>query len=252
MCFIAAPALPLHNHRIRGLRAQSAPRAAGSDNGKMNASLPWEALSWDGNADGHFTVTDVGLLLETLFFLPGDTLIWFSLRYVPTISRFLEVDSSEYGSTFSALLSVLVWLAITVFLLTASHWIALLDRAVTTGMRSTLTGVLTRAHIVWETLAGTCARAVRAVTRWWQRGEDRPKLSSEELRVLRAHAYIDPAAALALSDLVRATGVPRMQIVDILDRLRELRLLDRRVDPNSNEFGYALTSPGRQFLSSTH
>jgi hypothetical protein len=37
--------------------------------------------------------------------------------------------------------------------------------------------------------------------------------------------------------------------MDILDRLRELHLLDRRIDPDSNEFGYALTSPGRQFLS---
>jgi len=218
----------------------------------MNASLPWEALAWDGNADGHFTVTDVGLLLETLFFLPGDTLIWLTLRYVPTVSRFLEVDTGEYGSTFSALLSVLVWLAVTVFVLTASHWIALLDRAVATGIRSALTRLLTRAHIFRQVLAGACRKAVRGVTRWWQRGEDRPKLSREEIRVLRAHAHIDPAAALALSDLVRATGVPRMQIVDILDRLRELRLLDRRVDPGSNEFGYALTSPGRQFLASTH
>ena len=225
-------------------------RAAGCNSGKMNASLPWEALSWDGNADGHFTVTDVGLLLETLFFLPGDTLIWLTLRFVPTVSRFLEVDSGEYGSTFSALLSVLVWLAITVFLLTASHWIASLDRTVTTVLRGSLNRLLTRAHIVQQVFATGFRTSLQSFRRWWQSGDKRPKLSSEELRVLRAHAYVDSAAALALSDLVRATGVPRVQIVDILDRLREMRLLDRRVDPASNEFGYALTSPGRQFLSS--
>ena len=80
-------------------------------------------------------------------------------------------------------------------------------------------------------------------------GEDRPKLSPEEFRVLKAHAHIDPSSALALSDLVRATGVPRIQIVSILERLRELQLIDRRTNPQSNEQGYALTGPGRSFIS---
>jgi len=79
---------------------------------------------------------------------------------------------------------------------------------------------------------------------------ERPKLNSEELRVLKAHAYVDPSSALALSDLVRATGVPRIQIVAILDRLRELKLIDKRVNPQSNEQGYALTDPGRALISS--
>ncbi len=215
----------------------------------MDTTLPWESLTWDGNADGRFTVSDVGLLLEIIFFLPGDTLIWVTLRYVPSVSQFFEVDAGQYGSTFSALLSVLVWLAVAVVLLTTSHWIALIDRAVTTVLRSTLTRFVTRAHILREASGDVLSRALKSVKHWWRSADDRPKLSREELRVLRAHAHVDPAAALALSDLVRATGVPRIQIMDILDRLRELHLLDRRIDPGSNEFGYALTSPGRQFLS---
>ena len=80
----------------------------------MNDSIPWESLVWDGNADGQITVSDVGLWLQTLFFLPGDTLIWLSLSYAPEITQFFEVDAGQYGSTFSALLSVFIWLGIAV------------------------------------------------------------------------------------------------------------------------------------------
>lgn len=216
----------------------------------MDASIPWNSLVWDGNADGRFTVTDVGLCLQQLFFLPGDTLIWLSLRYAPVVTDFFEVGAAQYGSTFSALLSVFVWLAITVIVMTTSHWLAMIDRALTGVVSSSLTGVLARFHIGGHAIAEVYARRRRALKRWWARDDSQPKLSSEELRILKAHAHVDPAASLALSDLVRATGVPRVQVIAILDRLRELRLLDRRADPGGNEFGYALTIPGRQFLSS--
>jgi len=62
----------------------------------MNASLPWESFVWDVNSDGRFTVTDVGLWLQILFFLPGDTLIWLSLEYAPEITQFFEVDAAQF------------------------------------------------------------------------------------------------------------------------------------------------------------
>lgn len=215
----------------------------------MNDSIPWESLVWDGNADGQITVTDVGLWLQTLFFLPGDTLIWLSLRYAPEITQFFEVDAGQYGSTFSALLSVFVWLGIAVLVLSTSHWLTTLDRAVTGVVQNSLTGATTRTHIVRKAIADVFARQRAVIRSWWMSGDNRPKLSNEELRVLKAHMHVDPASALAMSDLVRATGVPRLQIVDILDRLSELRLLDRRIDPENHESGYALTTPGRKFLT---
>ena len=218
----------------------------------MDAAIPWDSLVWDGNSDGRFTVTDVGLCLQQLFFLPGDTLIWLSLRFAPGISQFFEVDAAQYGSTFSALLSVFVWLAVTVIVMTTSHWLSMIDRAVTGLVSSSLTGVFARFHITGRAVSEELARRRQAFRRWRARGDNQPKLSKEELRVLKAHAHVGPASALALSDLVRATGVPRVQIVDILDRLRELRLLDHRADPGSSESGYALTVPGRQYLSSAH
>jgi len=73
---------------------------------------PWSPLVWDVNNDGVFTVTDIGLWLENAFFLPGDWAIWLTATYAPDIGRFFEVGVSDYGSTFSALVSVFIWLAL--------------------------------------------------------------------------------------------------------------------------------------------
>lgn len=209
--------------------------------------LPWHPFVWDVNRDGDFTVTDLGLWLQHAFFLPGDWIIWMMLRYAPGIGRFLEVDAGAYGSTVAALLSVFAWLGVTVLVMTTSHYLAAADRAVTSLLRGTLTRTLARLHIA--------RRAVgQLVVRWrrelgFARKAELPRLNTEELRVLKAHAYVEPASSLALSDLVRATGVPRSQIVEILDRLRAMHLLDRRGDSPSTEAGYCLTGSGRELLS---
>jgi DNA-binding MarR family transcriptional regulator len=212
--------------------------------------LPWHPFVWDVNNDGSFTVTDLGLWLHHAFFLPGDWLIWMMLRYTPEVGRFLEVDSGEYGSTVSALLSVFSWLGIIVLIMTTSHYLAAADRVFTGVLRGLVTRGLTRLHIVWRALGELVMRRRERLPSMVG-GAELPKLKAEELRVLKAHAYIDPASSLALSDLVRATGVPRSQIVDILDRLREMQLLDRRVDAANSEAGYCLTDPGRALLSAT-
>jgi DNA-binding MarR family transcriptional regulator len=213
--------------------------------------LPWHPLVWDVNNDGSFTVTDLGLWLQHVFFLPGDWIIWMILRYAPEVGRFLEVDTREYGTSFSALLSVFSWLAVIVTIMTTSHYLASIDRAVTGLLRGILSRGLMHAHALRRALGNAFRRRLDWLRRGVKKG-DLPTLTTEELRVLKAHAYVNPNSALALSDLVRATGVPRAQIVDILDRLRELHLIDRRTGASSGEPGYRLTDPGRDLLSAHH
>lgn len=210
--------------------------------------LPWHPFVWDVNNDGSFTVTDLGLWLQNVFFLPGDWLIWMMLRYAPEVGRFLEVDAGAYGSTVAALLSVFSWLGIIVVIMTTSHYLAAIDRAFTGLLRGLMTRAVTTLHIVRRAL-GELMRRRRQLPPFARRHADLPELNTEELRVLKAHAYVDPTSSLALSDLVRATGVPRTQIVQILDRLRDMQLLDRRADGGASEPGYRLTDPGRDLLS---
>lgn len=208
---------------------------------------PWHPLDWDMNGDGAFTITDIGLWLQYAFFVPGDWIIWACLQYWPEMSQFLEIDTSVYGSTFSALISVFGWLIIIVVLMVTSHFLAEADRAVTRALRTVYTRMAIKIRIA-KRLVGESLRRRRDRIRALLNSGAQPELTAEELRVLKAHAYVKPPATLALSDLVRATGVPRMQVMEILLRLRDLDLLVDQNDSVVGERAYALTQPGRQLL----
>jgi DNA-binding MarR family transcriptional regulator len=218
--------------------------AASAYTEKNLPEMPWLPLEWDLNHDGRFTISDIGLWLQHAFFLPGDWLIWTSMRYWPELSRFLEVGSRHYGSSFSALISVFVWLAVMVTILTTSHWLAAMDRAVTRAIREALAAMMIKFRIVRRLIAESFRRRRARLTDLVSASQG-PQLNAEELRVLKAHGYVRPPGTLALSDIVRATGVPRSQVVTILARLHELELLDAQEAENSNERAYALTEPGR-------
>ena len=210
--------------------------------------LPWYPFEWDVNRDGFFTISDVLLWLQQMFFLPGDWAIWVCLQYLPDTSRFLELDVSAYGSTIAALISLVVWIIVIVFVMTMTHYLAAVDRAFTRRVRTLVTNSAIRTRII-----------KRLVIEWLQRRADRGtghqsviddlNLTPEELRILSAHAHVAPPGTLALSDLVRATGVPRLQATRILVRLQELELIASADDVEPDAAGYALTEPGHEIVT---
>lgn len=210
--------------------------------------MPWLPFEWDVNDDGQLTISDVGLWLQHAFFLPGDWVIWTSLQYWPQAAQFFELTTRAYGSTLSALISVIVWLIVIVIVMVTSHYLAAADRALTKAVLSIFGKLLLNIRIARYRLLG-------AIRRWQGHASGRHagsaavELNSEELRVLKAHTHVSPPATLALSDLVRATGVPRDQITQILDRLEELELLNPMKNDKANAKGYALTKPGRDLLT---
>jgi hypothetical protein len=68
----------------------------------------------DMNGDGAVTLWDLPLWRDWLFYYPGDLLIAFVLRYLPTWAVFLEWNASAYGGTFSGVMSFLFWPTIVV------------------------------------------------------------------------------------------------------------------------------------------
>jgi hypothetical protein len=67
----------------------------------------WKFVS-DMNFDGAVTISDVGLWLKWLFFMPGDALMFAAMD--SPAGRFFEVTPSSYGGIWSGIVSLLTWL----------------------------------------------------------------------------------------------------------------------------------------------
>jgi hypothetical protein len=103
----------------------------------------------DMNLDGSVTITDVGLWMKWLFFMPGDALILASMD--TAMGRFLEVTPTSYGGFGSGVVSFLVW---------AIGYFALAD------LPSRLDKI---GHQGAAVVAKEPDRAAKSETRWWLR-----------------------------------------------------------------------------------
>ncbi len=55
------------------------------------AVKPWEFVA-DMNSDGIFTMGDIMEIFIQLFFLPGDSLLFLILNYLPKVTELLELS----------------------------------------------------------------------------------------------------------------------------------------------------------------
>ena len=77
----------------------------------------WKFVA-DMNGDGAVTFRDLPLWRDWIFYYPGDLLIAFVIKYLPSLAAFLQWDVSTYGGVFSAVISFLFWPVIVVVLST--------------------------------------------------------------------------------------------------------------------------------------
>jgi hypothetical protein len=210
---------------------------------------PWYPFVLDVNGDGQFTISDLGMWLQHAYFLPGDWIIWCTLTYSPTISRFFEIGVSDYRSTLSALLSVFVWLAVMLLIMLTSHFLMRVDRAITGAMVRLREACLLRFRITRRLISSKLRQAMndrKADAR--ADASEEAQLTAEEFEVLKAHADAEPPAALPVSAVVRATALSGDKVNRILVRLKDLELLRPQALEGGKEPAYALTKPGRAFV----
>jgi hypothetical protein len=74
----------------------------------------WD-MAWDMNRDGAFTITDIQLLLKSIYFYPGDYVV--SLVGPTALGRFLEMTPLSYGGWGSGVVSFFCWLLVLVMVL---------------------------------------------------------------------------------------------------------------------------------------
>ena len=72
------------------------------------AIKPWKFAA-DMNLDGIFTISDIMAILIQLFFLPGDSLLFFILNYLPKVTELLELSYDNYHGMFAGIVSFIVW-----------------------------------------------------------------------------------------------------------------------------------------------
>ena len=68
-------------------------------------------LFGDQNGDGAITMTDVWIITKSLFFLPGDGVIY-AAYHENSAGMFFEITPDFYGGVFSGIVSLLIWLVL--------------------------------------------------------------------------------------------------------------------------------------------
>lgn len=76
---------------------------------------PWQFV-YDTNGDGFITISDVIDWLIWLFFLPGDSFLYFLIKQYTSISRFFEIDVDNFHGILSGILSFVMWFIIYAFI----------------------------------------------------------------------------------------------------------------------------------------
>lgn len=211
---------------------------------------PEGALRFDMNGDGRFTISDLPVWLGHVFFLPGDWLIWATIRYAEPVARFLELDTDDYGGVLSGALAGLVWLAILVLVLVAYRAVQNVDRALTSAVGRGYSEGRRRLRIGTALLGQRLRRAREAPEPAHETVEfaQDAELSDDELRALRLHAELEAGYALALDELAAALERGRGETSAIVRRLVELRFLHRAAGGDEGE-AHTLTRAGRAYLS---
>lgn len=74
---------------------------------------PWSFKS-DYNGDNATTISDVGSALAQVFFLPGDSILWW--LWGTGLGNFLEISASSLGGVLSGVLSFCLWILLFGFL----------------------------------------------------------------------------------------------------------------------------------------
>jgi hypothetical protein len=205
------------------------------------------------NLDGGVTITDVGLWLEHLFYLPGDLVLSLSMEHARPLADFLEIDSTLYGSLVSGVLSSILWLTATFSLAYLFGVVANADRAVT-GYGARLYRDLQRQARVLRIRATTLIGALRRRRRNVDNGTDGLQmqfieLDHLELALLRSHANIQEFEILTAREVAGSVGESLRNVQEALESLHHLGLIESSLGTCEGEQGHRLTSMGRAYLS---
>ena len=216
----------------------------------MQVSIPppWTAFVWDMNADGRFSLSDLGPALVHLFFLPGDSILWLVFNYAPSAARFLELSYAAFGGVESAVLSTIGWLLVVLALGMLHSMLLRLSWTIGAYVTGGYQEVRRRIRVA-RLLLGYRVQG-------WTRHRREPHLAEHsaevdldelDLEVLGLHRDPGPGTTLGIREIASGAGVSIRQARGSVNKLKALGLL---ADHREKKSSYQLTRPGEMFLTS--
>jgi hypothetical protein len=196
-------------------------------------------------------MTDAGGLalasVGDVFFLPGDWLIYLLASRVPGAADLLALGPGDYGGTLAAFLSSAAWLALALGAIATTSAVRRFDRALTSVIVGAALDARRRLRMA---LVFARYRRKRQQVRTEPAIDvgELPSLRPVELRVLELHARLAPGFALAVSDVAEELAARGYEVRGVLERLRQLNLLQATVGGLDGEPAYTLTATGRALL----
>lgn len=72
----------------------------------------WNALQYDMNSDGAFTISDIVDWIWWALAMPGDLSLITSMIWAPGIAQFFEISPSLLGGWLSTAISIVTWFVV--------------------------------------------------------------------------------------------------------------------------------------------
>jgi hypothetical protein len=216
-------------------------------NDDQNPTLTLPEL--DINADGHFTISDVGEWTIYLLHLPGDLAIAFVIRFVPALATFLELGPANYGGTLSLFISILTWSVAIIAVGLVVNAIRNLDRWVT----NWIVGHLREGMRVLRVLRRRLVIAVGTIRRKREASASNVIVSEVDLEnfdaaVLRCYADVGDRRILCADDVARVLKASLRQVQHALRRLGDYRLIEPASRADGRDDGHTITQAGQIYL----
>jgi DNA-binding MarR family transcriptional regulator len=216
-------------------------------------SPDWLSFVLDMNSDGRFTAMDAWLWVVQLFFLPGNSVLWLLLEFIPSFASFLELGSTSYYGALAAGVSAAFWFFAIVLIGVVIGAIRNFDRALT-AVFVRIYNELVRTGRVFKRLSFFQARRLRAAISLRRQQAsvdvdiDELDLDDLELEVLRSHALLAPGFVMGVTELAGSLEIRRRQAQQLVAKLEKLKLLQRAFSESDGGAGYRLSQPGRFVL----
>jgi hypothetical protein len=199
----------------------------------MNESLPLaEAGSW---------------LVEILL-LPGHVFVDLLVTYAPPVADLLALSVDEPG-TVAIIATAVIWFAAIVATGTLLTKIREIDRSMTAWIVAVFAECRRQIRVLRRRITATLAYRVRK-----NAGNadaiivGAVELAPLETSVLRCLSGVDDGAVLTSVEIAARLDRPEREIKNVLGRLIELELVERRADSRTNKDGLRIAAAGQMYL----